>query len=67
MDGSIYRKSLKKMLEVFVVKSPLSDHWALPGVSAKEAISRPKFENGGRSFHSERRYWCLKLTTCCQT
>ncbi|XP_067394834.1 transient receptor potential cation channel subfamily M member 2 isoform X1 [Emydura macquarii macquarii] len=58
MDGSIYRKSLKKMLEVFVVKSPLSDHWALPGglletgeslpLKLKEVVRRefwPQFQN----------------------
>lgn len=33
MDGSIIRKSLKKMLEVLVAQYPLSDVWALPGVS----------------------------------
>uniref|UniRef100_A0A8D0HF20 Transient receptor potential cation channel subfamily M member 2 n=1 Tax=Sphenodon punctatus TaxID=8508 RepID=A0A8D0HF20_SPHPU len=33
VDGSIYRKSLKKMLEVLVVKYPMSDYWALPGGS----------------------------------
>lgn len=34
MDGSIIRKSLKKMLEVLVAQYPLSDVWALPGVRA---------------------------------
>lgn len=34
LDGSIIRKSLKKMLEVLVAQYPLSDVWALPGVSA---------------------------------
>lgn len=33
MDGSICRKNLKKMMEVLVVKFPMSDNWALPGVS----------------------------------
>lgn len=32
-DGAICRKSIKKMLEVLVVKCSLSEHWALPGVS----------------------------------
>ncbi|XP_010218670.1 PREDICTED: transient receptor potential cation channel subfamily M member 2 isoform X1 [Tinamus guttatus] len=32
-DGSIIRKSLKKMLEVLVAQYPLSDVWALPGGS----------------------------------
>ncbi|XP_053896501.1 transient receptor potential cation channel subfamily M member 2 isoform X3 [Malaclemys terrapin pileata] len=41
MDGSIYRKSLKKMLEVLVVKSPVSDHWALPGGSLEPGESLP--------------------------
>uniref|UniRef100_A0A8D2MFU5 Transient receptor potential cation channel subfamily M member 2 n=1 Tax=Zonotrichia albicollis TaxID=44394 RepID=A0A8D2MFU5_ZONAL len=31
LDGSIIRKSLKKMLEVLVAQYPLSDVWALPG------------------------------------
>lgn len=35
MDGSIIRKSLKKMLEVLVAQYPLSDVWALPGVRAR--------------------------------
>lgn len=34
MDGSIIRKTLKKMLEVLVAQYPLSDVWALPGVRA---------------------------------
>uniref|UniRef100_A0A8B9CL03 Transient receptor potential cation channel subfamily M member 2 n=1 Tax=Anser brachyrhynchus TaxID=132585 RepID=A0A8B9CL03_9AVES len=33
LDGSIIRKSLKKMLEVLVAQYPLSDVWALPGGS----------------------------------
>ncbi|XP_030895493.1 transient receptor potential cation channel subfamily M member 2 isoform X2 [Leptonychotes weddellii] len=32
-DGAICRKSIKKMLEVLVVKHPLSEAWALPGGS----------------------------------
>ncbi|XP_039101414.1 transient receptor potential cation channel subfamily M member 2 isoform X1 [Hyaena hyaena] len=32
-DGAICRKSIKKMLEVLVVKHSLSEHWALPGGS----------------------------------
>lgn len=27
------RKSIKKVLEVLLVKQPLAEHWALPGVS----------------------------------
>uniref|UniRef100_A0A8C9PTY9 Transient receptor potential cation channel subfamily M member 2 n=1 Tax=Spermophilus dauricus TaxID=99837 RepID=A0A8C9PTY9_SPEDA len=34
-DGTICRKSIKKMLEVLVVKRPLPELWALPGVSWK--------------------------------
>uniref|UniRef100_A0A8C8SFY4 Transient receptor potential cation channel subfamily M member 2 n=1 Tax=Pelusios castaneus TaxID=367368 RepID=A0A8C8SFY4_9SAUR len=41
MDGSIYRKSLKKMLEALVFKSPSSDHWALPGGSLEPGESLP--------------------------
>ncbi|KAH0623928.1 hypothetical protein JD844_007134 [Phrynosoma platyrhinos] len=42
MDGSIYRKSLKKMLEVLVVKFPFSDHWALPGGSLEPGEALPQ-------------------------
>ncbi|KYO36053.1 transient receptor potential cation channel subfamily M member 2 isoform X1 [Alligator mississippiensis] len=40
-DGLIYRKNLKKMLEVLVVLFPLSDHWALPGGSLEPGESLP--------------------------
>lgn len=33
MDGAICRKSVKKMLEVLVLRRPVWEHWALPGVS----------------------------------
>ncbi|XP_030184628.1 transient receptor potential cation channel subfamily M member 2 isoform X6 [Lynx canadensis] len=39
-DGAICRKSIKKMLEVLVVKHSLSEHWALPGVSRASCLSR---------------------------
>ncbi|XP_074859743.1 transient receptor potential cation channel subfamily M member 2 [Carettochelys insculpta] len=42
VDGSIYRKGLKKMLEVFVVKCPSSEHWALPGGSLEPGESLPR-------------------------
>lgn len=32
-DGAICRRSIKKVLEVLVVKHVLAEHWALPGVS----------------------------------
>ncbi|XP_034510607.1 transient receptor potential cation channel subfamily M member 2 isoform X4 [Ailuropoda melanoleuca] len=38
-DGAICRKSIKKMLEVLVVKHPLSESWALPGVSHASCLS----------------------------
>lgn len=38
--GAICRKSIKKMLEVLVVKHSLSEHWALPGVSHASCLSR---------------------------
>ncbi|XP_075793428.1 transient receptor potential cation channel subfamily M member 2 isoform X2 [Pelodiscus sinensis] len=41
MDGSIYRKSLKKTLEVLVVKFPSSDLWALPGGCLEPGESLP--------------------------
>lgn len=39
-DGAVCRKSVKKMLEVLVVKPPLSESWALPGVSQGELSVR---------------------------
>ncbi|XP_061490401.1 transient receptor potential cation channel subfamily M member 2 isoform X2 [Rhineura floridana] len=42
VDGSIYRKSLKKMVEVLVVKFPFSDHWALPGGSLQPGEALPQ-------------------------
>ncbi|XP_060098023.1 transient receptor potential cation channel subfamily M member 2 isoform X3 [Heteronotia binoei] len=42
LDGSIARKSLKKMLEVLIVKFPLSDHWALPGGSLEPGEALPQ-------------------------
>ncbi|XP_048362343.1 transient receptor potential cation channel subfamily M member 2 isoform X1 [Sphaerodactylus townsendi] len=42
LDGSIARKSLKKMLEILVVKFPLSDHWALPGGSLEPGEALPQ-------------------------
>uniref|UniRef100_A0A8D2JFM9 Transient receptor potential cation channel subfamily M member 2 n=1 Tax=Varanus komodoensis TaxID=61221 RepID=A0A8D2JFM9_VARKO len=42
VDGSIYRKSLKKMLEVLVVKFPFSDQWALPGGSLEPGEALPQ-------------------------
>ncbi|OXB58661.1 hypothetical protein ASZ78_003628 [Callipepla squamata] len=40
-DGSIIRKSLKKMLEVLVAQYPLSDVWALPGGSLEPGETLP--------------------------
>ncbi|XP_025933162.1 transient receptor potential cation channel subfamily M member 2 isoform X2 [Apteryx rowi] len=40
-DGSIIRKSLKKMLEVLVARYPLSDVWALPGGSLEPGEMLP--------------------------
>ncbi|XP_062988393.1 transient receptor potential cation channel subfamily M member 2 isoform X1 [Elgaria multicarinata webbii] len=42
VDGSIYRKSLKKMLEVLVVKFPFSEYWALPGGSLEPGEALPQ-------------------------
>ncbi|XP_062832545.1 transient receptor potential cation channel subfamily M member 2 isoform X1 [Anolis carolinensis] len=42
VDGSIYRKNLKKMLEVLVVKFPFSEHWALPGGSLVPGEALPQ-------------------------
>nr|XP_023486052.1 transient receptor potential cation channel subfamily M member 2 isoform X3 [Equus caballus] len=41
-DGAICRKSIKKMLEVLVVKRPLSEHWALPGGSREPGETLPR-------------------------
>ncbi|KAM7106682.1 transient receptor potential cation channel subfamily M member 2 isoform 6-T6 [Ciconia maguari] len=41
LDGSIIRKSLKKMLEVLVAQYPLSDVWALPGGSLEPGETLP--------------------------
>lgn len=37
--GAICRKSVRKMLEVLVMKLPHSEHWALPGVSEAASLS----------------------------
>uniref|UniRef100_A0A8D0SPN2 Transient receptor potential cation channel subfamily M member 2 n=1 Tax=Sus scrofa TaxID=9823 RepID=A0A8D0SPN2_PIG len=41
-DGAICRKSIKKMLEVLVVKCSLSEHWALPGGSREPGETLPR-------------------------
>ncbi|KAM4889199.1 LOW QUALITY PROTEIN: transient receptor potential cation channel subfamily M member 2 [Thomomys bottae] len=41
-DGAICRKSIKKMLEVLVVKPPNSEHWALPGGSREPGETLPQ-------------------------
>ncbi|XP_032132448.1 transient receptor potential cation channel subfamily M member 2 isoform X9 [Sapajus apella] len=41
-EGAICRKSIKKMLEVLVVKVPLSEHWALPGGSREPGETLPR-------------------------
>ncbi|XP_030662129.1 transient receptor potential cation channel subfamily M member 2 isoform X2 [Nomascus leucogenys] len=41
-DGAICRKSVKKLLEVLVVKLPLSEHWALPGGSREPGETLPQ-------------------------
>uniref|UniRef100_A0A2K6B660 Transient receptor potential cation channel subfamily M member 2 n=1 Tax=Macaca nemestrina TaxID=9545 RepID=A0A2K6B660_MACNE len=41
-DGAICRKSIKKMLEVLVVKLRLSEHWALPGGSREPGETLPR-------------------------
>ncbi|XP_045632328.1 transient receptor potential cation channel subfamily M member 2 isoform X6 [Ursus americanus] len=41
-DGAICRKSIKKMLEVLVVKHPLSESWALPGGSREPGEMLPR-------------------------
>uniref|UniRef100_A0A8U8BSN4 Transient receptor potential cation channel subfamily M member 2 n=1 Tax=Geospiza parvula TaxID=87175 RepID=A0A8U8BSN4_GEOPR len=42
LDGSIIRKSLKKMLEVLVAQYPLSDVWALPGLGRPTGQCPPR-------------------------
>ncbi|XP_045396755.1 transient receptor potential cation channel subfamily M member 2 isoform X2 [Lemur catta] len=41
-DGAICRKSIKKMLEVLVVKVPPSELWALPGGSPEPGETLPR-------------------------
>uniref|UniRef100_A0A8C4FHA6 Transient receptor potential cation channel subfamily M member 2 n=1 Tax=Catagonus wagneri TaxID=51154 RepID=A0A8C4FHA6_9CETA len=41
-DGAICRKSIKKVLEVLVVKRALSEHWALPGGSRDPGETLPR-------------------------
>nr|XP_035953146.1 transient receptor potential cation channel subfamily M member 2 isoform X4 [Halichoerus grypus] len=41
-DGAVCRKSVKKMLEVLVVKPPLSESWALPGGSREPGEILPR-------------------------
>ncbi|XP_075855178.1 transient receptor potential cation channel subfamily M member 2 isoform X1 [Microcebus murinus] len=41
-DGAICRKSIKKMLEVLVVKVPHSELWALPGGSPEPGETLPR-------------------------
>lgn len=41
-DGAICRKGIKKVLEVLVVKHPLSEHWALPGGSREPGETLPR-------------------------
>ncbi|XP_048659734.1 transient receptor potential cation channel subfamily M member 2 isoform X3 [Marmota marmota marmota] len=41
-DGAICRKSIKKMLEVLVVKRPLPELWALPGGSREPGKKLPQ-------------------------
>uniref|UniRef100_A0A8I3PHN0 Transient receptor potential cation channel subfamily M member 2 n=1 Tax=Canis lupus familiaris TaxID=9615 RepID=A0A8I3PHN0_CANLF len=41
-DGAICRKSIKKMLEVLVVKHPVSESWALPGGSREPGEILPR-------------------------
>ncbi|XP_028925185.1 transient receptor potential cation channel subfamily M member 2 isoform X2 [Ornithorhynchus anatinus] len=42
LDGGICRKSIKKMLEILVVKHSLSEHWALPGGSLEPGEMLPR-------------------------
>ncbi|KAM7132587.1 transient receptor potential cation channel subfamily M member 2 isoform 8-T14 [Molossus nigricans] len=41
-DGAICRRSIKKVLEVLVVKHALSEHWALPGGSQEPGKMLPR-------------------------
>nr|XP_019601291.1 PREDICTED: transient receptor potential cation channel subfamily M member 2 isoform X2 [Rhinolophus sinicus] len=41
-DGAVCRKSIKKVLEVLLVKQPLSEHWALPGGSQEPGETLPR-------------------------
>ncbi|XP_075399456.1 transient receptor potential cation channel subfamily M member 2 isoform X2 [Tenrec ecaudatus] len=41
-DGTICRKSIKKVLEVLVVKHVLWEHWALPGGSREPGETLPR-------------------------
>ncbi|KAF6122339.1 transient receptor potential cation channel subfamily M member 2 [Phyllostomus discolor] len=41
-DGAICRRSIKKVLEVLVVKHALSEHWALPGGSQEPGEVLPR-------------------------
>ncbi|XP_011374673.1 transient receptor potential cation channel subfamily M member 2 [Pteropus vampyrus] len=41
-DGAICRKSIKKILEVLVVKRPRSENWALPGGSRDPGETLPR-------------------------
>ncbi|XP_053513658.1 transient receptor potential cation channel subfamily M member 2 isoform X7 [Artibeus jamaicensis] len=41
-DGAICRRSIKKVLEVLVVKHVLSEHWALPGGSREPGEVLPR-------------------------
>ncbi|XP_040842632.1 transient receptor potential cation channel subfamily M member 2 isoform X2 [Ochotona curzoniae] len=42
MDGAICRKSVKKMLEVLVLRRPVWEHWALPGGSREPGDVLPR-------------------------
>ncbi|XP_057553816.1 transient receptor potential cation channel subfamily M member 2 isoform X2 [Hippopotamus amphibius kiboko] len=41
-DDAICMKSIKKMLEVLVVRCPFSEHWALPGGSREPGETLPR-------------------------
>ncbi|XP_023619326.1 transient receptor potential cation channel subfamily M member 2 isoform X7 [Myotis lucifugus] len=41
-DGAICRRSIKKVLEVLVVKHDLAEHWALPGGSREPGETLPR-------------------------
>ncbi|XP_036094011.1 transient receptor potential cation channel subfamily M member 2 isoform X3 [Rousettus aegyptiacus] len=41
-DGAICRKSVRKVLDVLVVKHPRSEHWALPGGSREPGETLPR-------------------------